>query len=114
VTYGRDPKHPEPRVVRTEGTCGGRARIDGTRIPVWLVVSFIVRGEKTREEFLEAYPHITLPQVEAALAYYSDHREEVDGDLRFQDAAWDEARAIHGEEMRRIGDELARRRAEKG
>ena len=77
-----------PHVVRTPGTCGGRARIEGTRIAVWLVVSSVLRGGTTPEEFIEAYPHVTLAQVYGALSYYYDHRTTVDADLRDQDQAW--------------------------
>ena len=79
---------PHPYVVRTAGTCGGRARIDGTRIPVWLVVSFVLRGGSSPEEFVEAYPHVTLAQVYDAISYSYDHRLEVDRDLRDQQGAW--------------------------
>lgn len=77
-----------PYIVRTPGTCGGRARIDGTRIPVWLVASLVLRGGTSPEEFVDAYPHLTLAQVHDALSYYYDHRVQVDSDLRDQDAAW--------------------------
>lgn len=77
-----------PYVARTPGTCGGSARINGTRIPVWLVVTWILRSGWTPEEFVEAYPQVTLAQMYDALSYYYDHRGEVDGDLREQEAAW--------------------------
>ena len=77
-----------PYVVRTEGTCGGRARIDGTRIPVWMIVSVIVRGGSTPEEFVEQYPHLDLARVHDALSYYYDHRTEIQRDLRDQGTAW--------------------------
>jgi len=79
---------PHPYITRTPGTCGGRARIEGTRIPVWLVVSFVLRGGASPEEFVEAYPHATLAQVYDALSYSYDHRSEVDRDLCDQEDAW--------------------------
>jgi uncharacterized protein (DUF433 family) len=42
----------------------------------------------TPEEFVEAYPHVTLAQVYGALSYYHDHRAAVDADVRDQDEAW--------------------------
>jgi uncharacterized protein (DUF433 family) len=77
-----------PYVVNTPGTCGGRARIDGTRIAVWLVVASVVRGGLTPEEFIEHHPHLSLAEVYDALSYYYDHREQVDQNLRDQDAPW--------------------------
>lgn len=77
-----------PYVARTSGTCGGCARIDGTRIPVWLVVSSVLRGGMSPDEFVEAYPSVGLEHVYDALSYYYDHRAEIDADLRDQDSAW--------------------------
>jgi uncharacterized protein (DUF433 family) len=77
-----------PYVVRTPGVCGGRARVGGTRIPVWQVVSSIVYGGLSPEELVEQYPHLKLAQVHDALSFYYDHRAEVERDRRDQDAAW--------------------------
>jgi uncharacterized protein (DUF433 family) len=57
---------------------GGEPRIDGTRIRVRDVV--LVRDVQalTPEEIVASvYPHLSLAQVYAALAYYEDHREEI-------------------------------------
>src|SRR5206468_1316850 len=77
-----------PYIVRTPGTCGGRARIDGTRIAVWLLVGAILRDGSSPEEFVADYPHLNLAQVHDALSFYYDHRSEIDRDLREQEAAW--------------------------
>lgn len=37
------------------------------------------------DQIVEAYPHLTLAQVHAALSYYFDHRSEIQNDLK-QDA----------------------------
>jgi uncharacterized protein (DUF433 family) len=34
-----------------------------------------------RRELTYQHPHLTLSHVYSALAYYSDHRDEVDADL---------------------------------
>jgi uncharacterized protein (DUF433 family) len=72
-----DVKHPY--IVRTPGTCGGRARVDGTRIPVWIVVEKHLRGEAP-EELLAAYPRLSLAALYDALSFYCDHQAEVDAD----------------------------------
>ncbi len=59
---------PHRYIVRTPGTCGGRARVDRTRIPVWLIVSAVIRAGRSPEEFVEDYPRITLSQVHDAPA----------------------------------------------
>jgi uncharacterized protein (DUF433 family) len=71
-----------PHIVKTPGTCGGLPRIEGTRITVNLIVREVVRLRWTPEEVLMAHPHLTLAQIYAALAYYFDHREEVNASLR--------------------------------
>ena len=60
--------------------CGGRIRIDGTRVTVHQVVTFYQRG-LTPEEIVEQYPHINLAQIYAALAYYHANRDEIDREL---------------------------------
>lgn len=36
------------------------------------------------EEIVHAFPGITLAEVHAALAYYFDHRAEIEADLRHE------------------------------
>ena len=69
-----------PHIVSTEEVCGGKARIDGTRIRVMDVVALHLRGV-VAAEILDAYPHLALAQVHSALAYYYDNREEIDADF---------------------------------
>ncbi len=71
-----------PLIVKTPGTCGGRPRIDGHRIRVQDVVSmYYVRGHSP-EEILDDFPSLSLVKIHAALAYYHDHREELDREMR--------------------------------
>ncbi len=64
-------------IVCTPGTCGGKPRIDGTRIRVQDVyIWHEVRGQSV-EEIVTNFPHLTLADVHAALAYYFDHRDEI-------------------------------------
>jgi len=80
---------------------GGEARIDGHRIRVRDVMAARDRGGLTPEEIAATvYPSLTLAEIYAALAYYEDHREEIDG------AFEDEARII--EAFRREHPELLR------
>ncbi|MBN1430766.1 MAG: DUF433 domain-containing protein [Anaerolineae bacterium] len=68
-------------IVRTPGICGGVPRIDGTRIAVdWIVGQMIYAGRDV-DEIVEDYAHVPLTsaQIHAALAYYYDHQEEIDG-----------------------------------
>ena len=61
-------------IEATPGVCGGRPRIAGHRVRVMDIVVL-------HEQLVSTYPTLTLADVHAALAYYFDHREEIQGDL---------------------------------
>lgn len=63
------------------GFCGGRPYIRGHRIKVQHVAVWHERMGMTPEEIVATYPTLTLPAVYAALAYYHDHRAEIDADI---------------------------------
>ena len=67
-------------LVRSPDICGGRLRIDGTRITV-NQMAVLYKGGSSPEEIADQYPQLTLAQVYAALAYYHANREEVEVDL---------------------------------
>ncbi len=67
------------------GKCGGKPVITGTRIRVWDVYVHHERLGKTPDEIVRAYPHITLADVHAALAYYWDHKDEIDQQMKEAD-----------------------------
>ena len=63
--------------IRPNRDAQPRAYIAGTRIRVQDIVSdYEVHGQSP-DEIAAGYPHITLAQVHAALAYYYDHREDI-------------------------------------
>jgi uncharacterized protein (DUF433 family) len=70
---------------RSPDVCGGRIRVDGTRVTVHQVVAYYQQGW-TPEEIADQYPHITLAQVYAALAYYHANRDEIDRELEQETA----------------------------
>jgi uncharacterized protein (DUF433 family) len=53
---------------RSPDVCGGRMRIEGTRVTVHQIAACYQQGW-TPEEIADQYPHVTLAQVYAALAY---------------------------------------------
>jgi len=67
-------------IVKTADTCGGSARIDGTRVAVWIVDTLSNSG-MSYEEIGEYYPHLTDEQIYAALKYADQHREEIAQDI---------------------------------
>jgi uncharacterized protein (DUF433 family) len=72
-------------IEQTPGTCGGKPRIAGTRIKVSLIAILSERNRMTPDEIVEAYPHLTLAQVHAALAYYWQHRDQIEDEIRADD-----------------------------
>jgi uncharacterized protein (DUF433 family) len=69
-------------ITKTPGVCGGKACIAGHRIRVMDVVIQYERRGLSPEEIVYQYPSITLADVHAALAYYFDHRAEIEADFR--------------------------------
>jgi len=64
-------------IVSTPDICGGRPRLDGSRITVQYIINEIKAGI-TPEEIVEEKPHLTLAAVYAALAHYYDNKELLD------------------------------------
>ena len=81
-------------LVRTPGTCGGRIRIDGTRITVHRIATLYKHGQ-TGEEMARTYPHLSLGQVYTALAYYHANREEIEAELAALDAQYDDLKGTN-------------------
>jgi uncharacterized protein (DUF433 family) len=61
----------------TPGIAGGKPRIAGHRITVQHIVIWHERLGKSADEIASEYG-LTLADVYAALAYYFDHRAEID------------------------------------
>lgn len=75
-------------LVQTRGVCGGRIRIDGTRITVHRLVVQYKQGQSP-EEIASTYPHLTLGQIYTALAYYHANRDQIEAELAEDDAEYD-------------------------
>jgi uncharacterized protein (DUF433 family) len=71
-------------IEMTLGTCGGRPRIAGHRIRVQDIVLW-TEGGLSPDEIVVRFPQLSLADVHAALAYYHDHRAEVDQQIRDDD-----------------------------
>jgi len=76
-------------LVTTADVCGGRMRIDGTRITVHRIATLYRQG-CSAEDIVQTYPHLVLCQVYAALAFYHANRTEIDTELTADDAAYDQ------------------------
>lgn len=64
-------------LVKLPDVCGGKTIVEGTRIGVHDVVGLIVNGA-TVDDVLRSFPALTRAQVYESLAYYEDHRPEID------------------------------------
>jgi uncharacterized protein (DUF433 family) len=56
------------RIVSTPGLLGGKPCIRGTRISVEMVLEWMASGA-TRDEIVQAYPQLTIEDVDQALRY---------------------------------------------
>ena len=91
-------------ITKDPKVCGGKACLDNTRIRVMDIVELHREGKKP-EEMLHVFAvPLTLAQVHAALAYYYDHREEIEASFA-EDDRWEE------EHERAKAEHLARRTA---
>jgi uncharacterized protein (DUF433 family) len=74
--------NPIQHIEKTPGVVGGKARIAGHRIRVMDIVVWHEMRGYCADEIVQMFPGITLADVYAALAYYFDHREEIEADFR--------------------------------
>ena len=64
-------------ITCTEGVRSGRPAIEGTRIAVHDVVGLYVNGA-TVDDVVREFPSLTRAQVFECLAYYEDHKADID------------------------------------
>jgi len=62
----------------------GRARIQGTRFKV-IQIARDKRAGLDAEAIQEAYPHLSLAQIYAALSHYYAHKDELDAQMERDD-----------------------------
>ena len=65
-------------IVRSAGVRGGNAIVEGTRIGVHDVIGLLQNGETVDTVTANCFPQLTRSQVYECLAYYEDHRGEID------------------------------------
>ncbi len=94
-------------IVKIPGTCGGRPIIEGTRIGVNDVVGLLQREETIDTIGVTCFPDITRAQVYECLAYYEDHRKEIDALIAEQ---CEPSEAIR-REVAELNEAMRRRRA---
>ena len=65
-------------IVRSPDVRGGQPRVEGTRIGVHDVIGLLQNGETVDSIATTCLPMLTKAQVYGCLAYYEDHRGEID------------------------------------
>src|SRR6516164_9547269 len=92
-----EPNQPPPadrvRIVSTPDVRGGRPRIDGHRITVQDVAIWHERMGCSPDEIVSSHPSITLSDVHAALAYYYEHRQQIDAEIAADEQFVEELKA---------------------
>lgn len=77
---------PEPttiaHILSTPGVCGGKPCVAGTRIRVQDIMIWHEMQGLSPEEIVTEFPQLSLADVHAALAYYHDHREAIQRQMR--------------------------------
>lgn len=71
-----------PGILFADGPTGRRARIEGTGIEVWEVVSSYLSLDRDERRLRQAYHWLSDRQILAALGYYRAYPEEVDDLVR--------------------------------
>jgi uncharacterized protein (DUF433 family) len=90
----------------TPGVAGGKPRIAGRRITVQNVAIWHERLGLSADEIASEYD-LTLGDVHAALAYYFDHREEIDRSIKEGE---DFAEALRKRTPSKLAEKLKERR----
>lgn len=71
-------------IWQRDGLRGGRPCIRGTGVSVERIITWTKLGYSP-EQIADQIGHINVEQVEAALAYYRDHQDEVETSLARED-----------------------------
>ena len=78
----------------TPDVCGGKPRVAGRRITVQNIAIWHERMGLSADEIASDYD-LSLAEVHAALAYYFDHRDEIEKSIRDGLAFAEEMRKAH-------------------
>ena len=78
-TYNGKPieRTDHPHIVKVKGVASGEPIILGTRIMVRTIIEHYQLGSSI-EEILWDFPQLSSAQIHDALAYYHDHKKDMD------------------------------------
>ncbi|MGA2116864.1 MAG: DUF433 domain-containing protein [Bryobacteraceae bacterium] len=85
----------DDRIGRRAGVCGGKACIVGHRVRVLDIVIWHEHMGMKPDEIVDHIPSITLADVHAALAYFFDHIDEIQQEMKAEMAFVAQVRRDH-------------------
>ena len=91
----------DSHIEATADVCGGKPRIAGHRVKVQDIVIWHERLGLSADEICEQTSGLELADVHAALAYYYDHREEIDHNISEEDAIIETLRKQYPSKLQR-------------
>lgn len=91
-----EPTTEKRHVESRPGVCGGKPCIVGTRIRVWDIHVWHDLGGESPEQIVANFPQLTVADVHAALAYYLDHRQEIDEQMQLAESFVDQLETQRG------------------
>lgn len=72
-------------IISDPAICGGKPTIAGSRVRVQDIYLLHELQGMSLDEILEGYPQLSPTQIYSALAYYWDHRDEIDAQMQAAD-----------------------------
>lgn len=84
----------------------GVARIEGTRMKVLHIAEELMLSGASPAQMLEHWPHLTLSQIHAALAYYYDHKLDMDAQIERERKEFERLRAAQEQDDSPISRKL--------
>ena len=87
-------------IEMTPGVVGSKPRIAGTRIRVMDIVVWYEKRGLSPDEIVDLFDGVTLADIHAALAYYFDHREEIETAFQQEAALVSEMKARYPSKLR--------------
>jgi len=82
----RDLGDAFPGIESTPGVCGGAPCIVRTRIPVWILEQYRRQGA-SEADLLRSYPTLRAEDLVNAWAYVRSHQDEIEQQIRENEAA---------------------------
>jgi len=81
-----------PLIQFLDGPSGRRASLVGRGLDVWEVIATVRDNDDSIDEAAE-YLRIPVGQVQAAVAYYGQYRDEIDAQIEHNESEYDRGRA---------------------